>query len=258
MRCSSPGEVPGGARYDRPMTGTPEAARAARGERRRARTRAAILDAAEGVFGAEGVRGARVEAIAEAADLSVGTIYLHFGGRHDVLMGLVERSLTVFEAYMERTADPALTPLQRVLVGGDAYLRFHLEHPGAFELLAAGTLREAETADTDVVERVQDRVNALLESFAGLVDAAVAAGEARPVDARHLTRFLWGSWNGVIALQRQLPGLRPTDDEIAATLETGRWLLREALAGDGLRDERGHVGDRVPMPVVVSRTDAED
>lgn len=236
---------------------TADAARTARGERRRARTRAAILDAAEEVFRAEGVRGARVEAIAGAADLSVGTIYLHFGGKHDVLMGLVERSLGDFEAYMERTEGPGLTPLQRVLAGGDAYLRFHLEHPGSFELLAAGTLAEAEAADADVVARVQDRVNALLERFAGLVDAAVAAGEARPVDAGHLTRFLWGSWNGVIALQRQLPGLRPTDDEIAATLETGRWLLREALAGDGLRDARGHVGERVPMPVVASPADAE-
>lgn len=237
------------------MAGPPEtvdAARAARAERRRARTRATILDAAEGVFRYAGFRGARVEAIADAADLSVGTIYLHFGGKHDVLMGLVERSLTLFEAYMERTVDPALSPLQRVLAGGDAYLRFHLDHPGLFELLADGTLAESAAADADVVGRVQERVNGLLERFAALVDAAVEAGEARPVDATHLTRFLWGSWNGVIALQRQLPGLRPTDDEVAATLETGRWLLREALAGDGLRDARGHVGDRVPMPVVAS------
>jgi len=80
------------------------------------------------------------------------------------------------------------------------------------------------------------------------VEAAVAAGEARPVDAMRLTRYLWGAWNGVIALRHQPEGLRVSDDEITEILELARRLLREGLASSALRDDRGEVGDRVPLP----------
>lgn len=222
---------------------------AARADRRRARTRAAILDAAEGVFSREGYERARIEDIAAAADMSVGSIYTHFDGKRGVYLHLVERALVLFEEYMVRSDDPTLTPLQRVLAGGDAYLRFHLEHPGAFHFLAyrnPGMLPLAD--DEDIEARIRDRVGGLLRMFAGQIDRAIAAGEARPVDSMRLTHYLWGAWNGVIALRLQPHGLRLTDEEITETLELARWLLREGLAAPGLRDANGEVGDRVPLP----------
>lgn len=220
-----------------------------RGDRRRARTREGILDAADEVFRRDGFHGARVEAIAERADLSVGSIYSHFAGKQGVFLALVERSMVVFSTYMDQAQDPRLSPLQRVLAGGDAYLRFHLEHPGLFHFVTVGLPADgAATSDVPAADRIRERVSGLLERFAGLIDDAVAAGEAVPVDSARLTRFLWGAWNGVIALRLQPEGLRPSEDEIAATLEVGRWLLREGLAGPGLRGPDGVVGDRVPMP----------
>jgi AcrR family transcriptional regulator len=225
------------------------AATETRGDRRRARTRAAILDAAEGVFHRDGFHGARVEEIAERADLSVGSIYVHFAGKQGVFLALVERSLDLFESYMRRTEDPALGPLQRVLAGGDAYLRFHVEHPGLFHFVTAGVPGVDGTTDAGpTAERIRERVSGLLARFAELIDAGVAAGEIAPVDSARLTRFLWGAWNGVIALRMQPVGLRPSEDEIAATLEVGRWLLREGVAAPGLRGPDGTVGDRVPLP----------
>lgn len=222
---------------------------ATRADRRRARTRAQILDAAEGEFGRHGYDGARIEDIAELADVSVGTIYTHFDGKRGVYLHLVDRALVLFAEYMARSADPQLSPLQRVLAGGDAYLRFHLEHPGAFHFLAyrnPGAQQLSEEAEVE--SRIRDQVGALLENFAGLVDEAIAAGEARPVDSMRLTRYLWGAWNGVISLGLQADGLRIADDEISETLELARWLLREGLAAPALRDADGEVGERVPLP----------
>jgi AcrR family transcriptional regulator len=218
-----------------------------RADRRRARTRTAILDAAEVVFTRDGYDGARIESIAEIADVSVGSIYVHFDGKRDIYLHLAERSLQLFAEYMARSEDPALSPLQRVLAGGDAYLRFHLDHPYAFDFLAMRT--DAGSSKTAEVEaRIRDRVGDLLSRFAAQVEAAVAAGEARPVDAMRLTRYLWGAWNGVIALRHQPEGLRVSDDEITEILELARRLLREGLASSALRDDRGEVGDRVPLP----------
>jgi len=222
-----------------------------RADRRRERTRAAILDAAEEVFRTDGFHGARVEAIAERADVSVGSIYTHFAGKHGVFLALVERSLAVFEEYMRLTEDERLGPLQRVLAGGDAYLRFHLEHPGLFHFVTTGVPDDAGgSGDAEAAARIRDRVGGLLAAFAAAIDAAVAAGEIVPLDSARLTRFLWGAWNGVIALRVQPVGLRPSEDEIVATLELGRWLLREAVAGPALRGPDGTVGDRVPLPSV--------
>lgn len=230
-------------------TPTRSAAAVARGERRRARTRATILDAAEVVFGRDGYERARIEEIAEAADVSVGSIYLHFDGKRGVYMHLVDRALTLFGQYMERSNDPGLTPLQRVLAGGDAYLRFHVEHPGAFHFLAYRNPGAAPLSDVDEIEaKIRVRVGELLRRFAAQIDDAVAAGEARPVDSMRLTRYLWGAWKGVISLGLQPDGLRIAEPEIAETLELARWVLREGLATSALRDESGYVGDRVPLP----------
>ena len=222
-----------------------------RGDRRRARTHAAILDAAEDVFRRAGHDAARIEDVAESADVSVGSIYVHFGGKHGLYAALVERALELFATYMARSDDPAFTPLERVLAGGDAYLRFHLDHPGAFQFVAfpapsAG--RGGSEGDEAVEERIRERVGGLLTWFAGQIDAAVAAGEARPVDSLRLTRYLWGAWNGVVSLSRQPEGLRLSDEEIAETLELARWLLKEGLAAPALRGDDGAVGDRIRLP----------
>ena len=109
---------------------------AARAGRRRARTRAAILDAAEVVFSREGYDGARIEEIAELADVSVGSIYSHFDGKRGMYLQLVDRALGLFTQYMERSEDPALSPLTPELGGGDACDRFRLEQRAACHLLA--------------------------------------------------------------------------------------------------------------------------
>ncbi|BBZ22148.1 TetR/AcrR family transcriptional regulator [Mycolicibacter hiberniae] len=224
---------------------------AARADRRRARTRGAILDAAEIVFSRSGYGAARIEEIAVLADVSVGSIYGHFNGKRGLYLQLVDRALELFTEYMARSEDPSLSPLQRVLAGGDAYLRFHLEHPGAFSFLAFRSPGAEQLSGDDETEaRIRDRVGALLRNYAAQIDNAIAAGEARPVDSLRLAHYLWGAWNGVIALRQQPDGLRITDDEIAQTLELARWLLREGLAAPALRDANGEVGDRVPMPHV--------
>ncbi|WP_019875412.1 TetR/AcrR family transcriptional regulator [Sporichthya polymorpha] len=226
---------------------------AARGERRRARTRTAILDAAEEVFRGRGYDAARVEEIAERADMSVGSIYQHFEGKRGLYLTLVDRALELFTAYMARSEDPAFTPLQRVLAGGDAYLRFHRDHPGAFQFLAYRAPGDDALAEDDALEaRVRDRVGLLLDRFAQQIDAAIEAGEARPVDSVRMTRFLWGAWNGVISLGLQPDGLRLSEDEITETLELARWLLREGIAAPTLRDSSGEVGDRVPLPYIAA------
>lgn len=250
MRVGYPVAMPAPGASDGSATTLPghDTSPAARGERRRARTRTSILDAAEQVFARKGYEAARIEEIAEQADLSVGSIYVHFDGKRGLYLTLVERALELFTEYMRRSENPAFGPLQRVLAGGDAYLRFHLEHPWAFQYLAFPSAADREIADDDLEARIRETVGGLLERFAQQVQAATEAGEARPVDPARLARFAWGAWNGVIGLRLQPDGLRLSDEEVTETLELGRWILREALATPRLRGPDGTVGERVPLP----------
>lgn len=57
---------------------------------RRAQTRRALLDAAAELFATQGIQGASVDAIAEAAGRTSGAVYDHFGGKEGLLFSLLE------------------------------------------------------------------------------------------------------------------------------------------------------------------------
>ncbi len=202
-----------------------------RNERRKARTVAAILDAAGRLFQEKGLQRTTIEEIARLADVSVGSVYGHFKSKEALYLELTERALDVNERYMRLADREQYTPLQRVLAAGDAYLRFHLEEPGAFRMIALRVLEPAPGEDLREVERrIADRVERLVGAVEQQLAAAVSAGEIRQLDTRLAMTFLWGSWNGVIALNLRQDRLRLSDEQLIATLETGRRLVVDALA----------------------------
>jgi AcrR family transcriptional regulator len=170
-------------------------------EARKARTRSAILDAAERLFEDEGYAASTINAIAAEADVAVGSIYFHFKGKEDVYLGLVERLLDVNERVVEEALARGGSPLERVLAVGDAYLTFHLEHPLAFRLIG---LRDVGRSDDPRVReartRVAARLDAMVDRMAAPIAEGVASGELRDLDPRDAAVFMWGSWNGAIAL----------------------------------------------------------
>lgn len=219
----------------------------ARGARRAARTRAAILDAAEAAFRVDGYRGTRMEDIAAAADVAVGSIYNHFGDKDGLYHALAERSAELFGRYMAQAYLAGSTPLEEVIAAGDAYLRFHLEHPGAFRFLAFdGVEAGPPIGDDEVTGRITDRIVALLDEFAGKIAEAMATGEARSeLDPHQLSRFLWGAWNGVVALGLRNDRLALTEEEIDACIQTGRRLVLEGLVAPAARDRHGDAKARL-------------
>lgn len=109
---------------------------AGRVKRRRTRTRAALLDAAERAFMRDGYHGVRVETIADEADVSVGSIYTLFSNKDGLYLAVAERASQLFGEYLDRAYTVSESPLEQVMACGDAYLRFHIEHPGAFRFIA--------------------------------------------------------------------------------------------------------------------------
>jgi AcrR family transcriptional regulator len=119
-------------------------------ERRRARTRAALVDAARFVFARKGFEGASLDEIAETAGYTRGAIYKHFHSKEDLLFAVydqvneqgLERYSKLLETGRARALDPTLiVEIWQELIAGDSDLRalelefalYVLRHPDVRE-----------------------------------------------------------------------------------------------------------------------------
>ena len=213
---------------------------ATRGERRKARTVSAILEAAEHKFLQHGFHGTTVEEIAQAADVSVGSIYVHFQSKEGLYLALLERALEVEERYMDEAFRPTLSLGQQLFAAGWAYLRFYLDHPGYFRILAFPHLdARPEESLPFGAQRLAERAEAQVRRVAAIIELGVKTGAARPVDPYLAAKFMWGAWSGVIALNLRPDRLRLDDRELKAVLDQGRRMIAEGIAGMALRNPDG-------------------
>jgi TetR/AcrR family transcriptional regulator len=209
--------------------------------RRRTRTRAALLDVAERAFMRDGFHAVSVEALAEEADVSVGSIYNLFSGKLGLYLAVAERATELFAEVLERAYATSRSPLEQVMACGDAYLRFHLEHPGAFRLIAFdGVDGRVSPADEERRRAITARTVTVLNRFRDQIAAAVAAGEAGPhVDPDLTSRVLFASWNGMIGLGLRQDELAVDDERLGALIEQARRIVLDGLTDPSHRGEDG-------------------
>jgi TetR/AcrR family transcriptional regulator len=206
-----------------------------RSERRKARTVQAILEAAEHKFLRHGFHATTVEEIADAADVSVGSIYVHFQSKEGLYLALIERALEIEERYMNEAFKPTLSLGQQLFAAGWAYLRFYLDHPGYFRILMFPHTDAWSDPPPPAAQRLAERAEAQVRRVAANIELGVKTGAARPVDPYRAAKFMWGAWSGVIALNLRPDRLRLDDDELRAVLEQGQRLIAEGIASMGLR-----------------------
>jgi AcrR family transcriptional regulator len=93
------------------VAGMAEVATANRGARRRARTRARLIEAARLLFSRQGVDATRINEITEQADVGFGSFYNHFASKDEiveaVLAETVEAQGAAVEALTRGLDDPA-------------------------------------------------------------------------------------------------------------------------------------------------------
>jgi AcrR family transcriptional regulator len=221
--------------------------RPGRVQRRRTRTRAALLDAAERAFMRDGFHAVRIESVADDADVSVGSIYTQFSSKDGLYLAVVERATQLFADYLDRAYTVSDSPLEQVMACGDAYLRFHLDHPGAFRFIAFyGVESPPSERDAELREELAARTAAVLERFRDCLAAAVAAGEAGThVDPERTSRMLFGAWNGMVALGLRRDALAVGEEEIAALIDQARTIVAEGVCAPEHRDAAGRARVRL-------------
>jgi AcrR family transcriptional regulator len=201
-----------------------------RRDRRAVVTSANILDAAERLFTERGFHAVTMDAIAEAADRAVGSIYHHFKNKERLYLALVERALDVNAEAMAAAYGGGRTPIEELRAASDAYFRFHLGNPGYFRMIALRTL-DVPPGDvaSEAERRIADKVERLVGDIADTLRRADAAGQLHCADPHRTSVFLWGAWNGVLSLRLRPDRLQLDEAELRRVLETGRDIIEQGL-----------------------------
>ena len=194
-----------------------------RGERRKARTAAAILDAAERLFLGRGFAATTMEDLSRAADVAIGSIYAHFGDKEGVYAALIDRALVLDRKYSEAGFAEGNSPLERLVGLAEGYLRFAREFSGYFRLFRFPPHDRPGSGRGGKPEaKVAARIGEETARMAGLLEEAMAEGVARPMDPIATARFLWAAWDGVIASHLGPANMEIGDEEFEQVLNRAR------------------------------------
>ncbi len=181
-------------------------------QRRRAKTREAIVDAALAQVAEGGYASAGVQAVAARAGVATGSVYRHFGSKAELFAEVFRRAAHRELDVVERTvAETGGSTLEKIAAGAEAFARRAL----AGKRLAWSQL--AEPVDPAVeAERLVLR-KGYRDAFARTLDEGVAAGELPPHDTSTVAAALVGALGE--ALVGPLADASPRDhDRLVATL----------------------------------------
>jgi TetR/AcrR family transcriptional regulator len=175
-------------------------------EQDRDERRKRIQRAARRVFGQHGFAGATIERIARLAGLSVGAIYLHFRGKEELYVSLVEERLAELADRIELVAQPGGDPHaqlrqawcvlldERAIWMELAQRAWHV--PDAGTRAAAGPAEKSTLACA--LERVMAPIGAILQRGAD-------AGQFRSEGLAHAPAVLLAQLLGVGAFEQLAP-----------------------------------------------------
>lgn len=189
----------------------------------------ALLDAAERLFDRRGLEDVTVEEIAATAGVAVSSIYNHFGSKAGLHAALVDRALDVDREYMDAAYRPDRGPEEQLRAAAEEYLRFYLEHPDHFRMLAAPHDPGRFAAGRETASHLAQRIAEQNARMTAALEAGIAAGAVREVDPEAVATVLWAAWNGIIGLGWRHDDLRRSPDELRGLLTTATDVIARGL-----------------------------
>jgi AcrR family transcriptional regulator len=138
-----------------------------------------MLQAAETVMRGKGFTGATMQDIAAAAGCAVGTLYLYFKNKDELLRGIILKHgatlKTDMHAAIERTADP----LEKLRVFISTHLEWSYGHPEVTEILCNAMPMRYYDFQASLRRLVPEEHAKMQEAELGIIRAAQAAGRIR-------------------------------------------------------------------------------
>jgi AcrR family transcriptional regulator len=160
--------------------------------------RGLILDAARKVFEADGLDGASLRAIANAAGYTPAALYFHFASKEEIYAEVLRDSLTSLRQIVDRAVLRAKAPADRLRAAAMAFFQYYAENPRdldlGFYLFRGGMKPKGLGKDRD------ELLNAALEAaLHPIAEAAESLGAGRE-EARMLVVDTFAHAAGLLLL----------------------------------------------------------
>jgi TetR/AcrR family transcriptional regulator, acrAB operon repressor len=171
-------------------------------------TRQALLKAAIKVFSQQGYAATRLEDIAEAAKVTRGAVYHHFGGKAELFAEIIEGASQTGDRVIQRAIREGgtfLEIIQRILVYTLQLLVEDGEYKASLALLLFNAWGSPDLSPMNARRLEQDM--AQLEQIAGFFRTAHEQGTIRAdIDPEVAARAFVAYQNGLVLLTLAVPG----------------------------------------------------
>ncbi|MBO9644370.1 MULTISPECIES: TetR/AcrR family transcriptional regulator [Pseudacidovorax] len=141
------------------------------------RSQAAILLAAREEFAGHGLAGARMDRIAERADVNKRLIYYYFGSKDDLFLAVLERVYADIRTAEQQLHLDEVEPVEAVRRLISFTWHYYLEHPEFITLLNSENLHRAEHLRRS--DRIQEMNSPLVQLLDGVVERGRRSGVFR-------------------------------------------------------------------------------
>jgi AcrR family transcriptional regulator len=172
--------------------------------RRGARSREAVLDAAERLMAEQGYEAATVAALVEEAGVPPSSIYHYFGSKEGVLLAVMERGAErFFEALpaIDRRVGSQAEHLQALVDTTAMTLEEHPDFLRILVVMAAQPINAGQGEVHQVVNRVREMALVQLRGQMAIVFGIDRKGKV----ADHLARFTLAAFDGAFVAYQSHP-----------------------------------------------------
>ncbi len=191
-------------------------------ERRRERTRHELVAAAVRVLAEKGLHDTKIADIVAAADVGVGTFYLHFPTKEALFDAVVDETVARMKATIDAARAGVDDPIMKVRAGNAAFCRFATENRAVFRIVFGHA-----AAYNEVIRRAQALFAADIEQT---LRDGIAAGVFAPVPVEVAAQAVVGMATQILSWWTEHGGVPLADVEETIVNLTLRGLCSGAPA----------------------------
>jgi AcrR family transcriptional regulator len=192
-------------------------------ERKKQRTRDALIEAAFELFGRNGFEATTVEEIAEAVEVSPRTFFRYFGTKEDCALAMLDdQAAAMHQAFLERpAAEPVLTAMRHAMVA----VARATESGSGFDPIRFACMREMTMHNPSVAAKSVEHGAAKMDAL------AAAVGDRMGVDASTDPRpqLVAAIVASTVPLAMRVWGAAEPDTPISELVERAFGLLEKGL-----------------------------
>ncbi|MBI3786960.1 MAG: TetR/AcrR family transcriptional regulator [Ignavibacteriales bacterium] len=171
-----------------------------RKEREKEQRREEILNAAQKIFFEKDLQASTMDEIAEAAELSKGTLYLYYKSKEDLYLAVMMRGIETLHTMFCAVISVKRPIAVRLAMLGEAYFQFFLKYRNYFRMFYFFQNPQFhKQVSPEIMEACTMANQKLWQLVIGLIQKGIEEGSLRPnLQPAEAAVMLWSSSNAIM------------------------------------------------------------